>query len=105
MAEADSPRDLRLGFVDMLGRLEQLMRAKGEIFRAQAYKKAQEELLGGTTPITDAKQLEGLPGIGATMLKKFEEYSKTGELKALMKPEDQAWLNLTGVHGIGPKKG
>ena len=104
MAEADSPRDLRLGFVEMLGRLEQLMRAKGEIFRAQAYKKAQEELLGGTTPITDAKQLEGLPGIGATMLKKFEEYSKTGELKALMKPEDQAWLNLTGVHGIGPKK-
>jgi NAD-dependent DNA ligase/predicted flap endonuclease-1-like 5' DNA nuclease len=104
MADAGAPKDLRLGFVDMLGRLEQLMRAKGEIFRAQAYKKAQEELLGGTTPITDAKQLEGLPGIGATMIKKFDEYAKTGQLKALMKPGDQAWLNLTGVHGIGPKK-
>ena len=106
MAEPDaSPaKDLRLGFVDMLQRLENLMRAKGEIFRAQAYKKAQDELLGSNTPITSAKQLERLPGIGATMLKKFDEYSKTGQLKALMKPEDQAWITLTGVHGIGPKK-
>lgn len=96
--------DLKPGFVKLLGRLEELMRAKGEPFRAQAYKKAQEELLGSTTPITSADQLKHRPGIGATMLKKFDEYARTGKLAALEKPEDQALLDLTAVHGIGPKK-
>jgi hypothetical protein len=67
MADApkSEPKDLRFGFVKILGRLEQLMRAKGEVFRAQAHKKAQEELLGSTTPITSADQLRHRPGIGA----------------------------------------
>lgn len=99
-----SPKDLKPGFIKLLGRLEQLMRAKGEPFRANAYKKAQEELLGSTTPISSADQLKHRPGIGATMMKKFEEYARTGKLGALDKPEDQALLDLTAVHGIGPKK-
>ena len=103
MADA-SPKDLKPGFIKLLERLEQLMRAKGEPFRANAYKKAQEELLGSTTPISSADQLKHRPGIGATMLKKFEEYARTGKLGALGKPEDQALLDLTAVHGIGPKK-
>ena len=104
LARPMADADLRFGFVKMLSRLEQLMRAKGEPFRAQAYKKAQEELLGSTTPITSAEQLKHRPGIGPTMLKKFEEYSRTGKLAALEKPGDQALLDLTAVHGVGPKK-
>ena len=103
MADAP-PKDLKAGFIKLLGRLEQLMRAKGEPIRANAYKKAQEELLGSTTPISSADQLKHRPGIGATIMKKFEEYARTGNLGALNKPEDQALLDLTAVHGIGPKK-
>ena len=103
MADA-SPKDLKPGFIKLLGRLEQLMLAKGEPFRANAYKKAQEELLGFTTPIFSADQLKQRPGIGATIMKKFEEYNRTGKLEALDNPEDQALLDLTAVHGIGPKK-
>ena len=71
--------------LNLLGKLEELMSMKGEPFRARAYHNASETLMLFKGDITNIDQLKGLPAIGATILKKFKEFEKTGTLQILEK--------------------
>ena len=91
------------GFVEILGKLEDIMTRKGDHIKARAYKKAQESIMDIKEPIKNAKQLKDKPGIGVSTMKKFEEYSKTGTLAVLEKEKTNPVNILTDVYGIGPK--
>ncbi|MAV56569.1 MAG: hypothetical protein CMI79_03455 [Candidatus Pelagibacter sp.] len=91
-------------FVDILGQLEDIMTRQGEPFRARAYHKAAESIMTYSDDITDPKQVEGLPGIGKTIITKLNEYVTTGKLNAIEKRKNDPINILTKVYGIGPKK-
>lgn len=91
-------------FVKILEELEDMMTRQGEPFRARAYKQAAEVIMTYPNDITDPKQLEGLKGIGKTIMTKLEEYVETGTLKVLERERNNPINVLTKVHGIGPKK-
>ena len=67
-------KGLNKSLLGILGELEDLMKLKGEPFRARAYHNAGETIMIYQKPITDIKQLKGLPGIGKTIMEKFNEY-------------------------------
>ena len=94
-------------FIDLLGELEDLMKMKGEGFRARAYHTAAETIMAYPTEIKSPDELKGQPGIGDTILKKFKEFMETGTLRAIEKEktsEDKARYIFVKVYGIGPKK-
>ena len=91
-------------FIDILSELTDIMTSKGEPFRAKAYRDAMEEIIKYQNDITNANQLEGVKGIGKTILTKLNEYIETGTLKILEKERNNPINVLTKVHGIGPKK-
>jgi NAD-dependent DNA ligase len=91
-------------FIDILTRLENIMKMKGEPFRARAYQKAKETIMAFPDNITSAEQIRGLPGIGETILKKFREFQETGTLKAFEKEKNHPRYIFAEVYGIGPKK-
>ena len=69
----------------MLERMEQLMKKRGDIFRMKAYARANNTVSSIRYDITDIKELEGKPGIGASTIIKIEQYIKTGTLDDLEK--------------------
>ena len=91
-------------FIKLLNELEELMKKKGEFFRARAYTKAKEKLILYKKPITEVNQLKDIKGIGNTILNKLQEYVDTGTLQVLEKAKDNPVYLLTDVYGIGPKK-
>jgi NAD-dependent DNA ligase len=91
-------------FIDILDKLSAIMVKQGEPFRARAYQKAQETIMSYPRDITDPAQLKGLPGIGDTIMEKFNEYVQTGTLKVLEREKTNPLNILTDVYGIGPKK-
>jgi NAD-dependent DNA ligase len=91
-------------FIDLLDRLGGIMMAHGEPFRARAYQKAQESILKYNGSITSISQLEGLPGIGTTIMEKIKEYVETGTLRIIEHEKTNPINILTDVYGIGPKK-
>ena len=91
-------------FIDILDKLSAIMVKQGEPFRARAYQKAQETIMSYPRDITDPAQLKGLPGIGDTIMEKFNEYVQTGTLKVLEREKTNPLNILADVYGIGPKK-
>ena len=91
-------------FIDLLDKLGGIMMKHGEPFRAKAYQKAQDAIISYSGAITSTKQLEGLPGIGPTIMEKFKEYVETGTLRILELEKTNPINILTDVYGIGPKK-
>jgi NAD-dependent DNA ligase len=91
-------------FIDILDKLSTIMVKQGEPFRARAYQKAQETIMSYNGDITDPAQLKGLPGIGDTIMEKFNEYVQTGTLKVLEREKNNPLNILADVYGIGPKK-
>ena len=92
-------------FIEILGEMHDLMMRKGESFRGRAYQKAQESIINFPESITDPKkQLKGVPGIGATIMTKLEEYKDTGKLAALEKERANPANILAEIYGVGPKK-
>ena len=91
-------------FIHLLGQLQELMIMKGEPMRARAYSKAQESLMLILHDITEPSQLVGVPGIGKTIRKKFQEYIDTGTLNILEKAKKNPRYLFAKIHGIGPKK-
>jgi DNA polymerase/3'-5' exonuclease PolX len=91
-------------FIEILGEFGDLLMRRGEPFRARAYQKAQETLMTYENDITDISQIEGLPGIGKTILSKLDEFVKTGKIEALEKERSNPIIVLTNIYGVGPKK-
>ena len=91
-------------FIDLLDKLSGIMMKHGEPFRAKAYQKAQDSILKHKGEITSVHQLLGFPGIGSTIMEKFEEYVKTGTLRIIENEKTNPINILTDVYGIGPKK-
>jgi NAD-dependent DNA ligase len=91
-------------FIDLLDKLSGIMMKHGEPFRAKAYQKAQESILKHKGEITSVHELLGFPGIGSTIMDKFEEYVKTGTLRIIENEKTNPINILTDVYGIGPKK-
>ena len=95
---------LNATYITLLSKLNDLMMAKGEPFRARAYKNAKETIMGMNEDITSWEQLKGKSGIGETILKKFKQYEETGKIEVLEREKENPILIFTEVYGIGPKK-
>ena len=91
-------------FVQVLEQLENLMKKKGEHFRARAYTKAKEAIIMIKTPIKNVNELKGIRSIGDTIIRKLQEYVDTGTLAVLEKAKTNPIFIFTEVYGIGPKK-
>lgn len=91
-------------FIDLLGELHQLLMKKGEFMRARAYQKAQESIINYDQDITSTDQIKDLKGVGATIVKKMDEYIETGKINALEKERNNPIHIFTEIYGIGPKK-
>ena len=91
-------------FIDLLDKLSDIMLKHGEPFRAKAYQKAQESILSYSNDIVTHEQLNGLPGIGSTIMEKLKEYVETGTLRIIESEKTNPINILTDVYGIGPKK-
>ena len=91
-------------FIDLLDKLSDIMLKHGEPFRAKAYQKAQETILSYSATIISVEQLNGLPGIGSTIMDKLKEYVETGTLRIIESEKTNPINILTDVYGIGPKK-
>jgi DNA polymerase/3'-5' exonuclease PolX len=99
-------------FIQFLSQMAQSEYAKGQQFKSRAYKKAQETIYNIDKNITCLKDIEGLPGIGKSILEKLEKLEKEIENRKSKKtfetlnekPIEDPRIILTGVYGIGPKK-
>jgi DNA polymerase beta len=82
------------------------MAKKGEPFRSRAYKKAQESLIVYPDEITveNYQNLDALPGVGETIIKKFKEYVNTGTLRVLEREKTDPRNIFSDIYGVGPKK-
>ncbi len=78
--------------------------------RIWAYRRAAETLRNLDTPLSQIWRegaLESLPGIGAILAAKIDEYLRTGHLAAYDKLQDQVPLGLLDIldlPGIGPRR-
>ena len=95
---------LKQDFIKVLSKLETLMSQKGEHFRARAYSKAKDSLILHPTEIQNKEDLQGIKGIGKTIIEKFQEFKETGTLQTLEKEKENPMFIFTNVYGIGPKK-
>ena len=91
-------------FVELMEKLADIMLKQGEPFRARAYQKAQETIMAYPYDILCPNDLKGKPGIGETIMDKFNEYAQTGTLKVLEHEKNNPVNILAEVYGIGPKK-
>jgi DNA ligase (NAD+) len=91
-------------FINLMDKLSEIMMKHGEPFRAKAYQKAQDTILKFPNSIVSVQQLEGLPGIGPTIMDKLKEYIETGTLRILEQEKTNPINIFTDVYGIGPKK-
>ena len=90
-------------FIDLLGELHKLLLKKGEAMRARAYQKAQESIINYPEDIKSTDQIKNLKVVGATIIKKLNEYIETGKINALEK-ERNNYSYIYEIYGIGPKK-
>ena len=91
-------------YIDLLDKLANISKAKGDFFKEKAYKRAMEEIYLMDEEITDIDKLKGIYGFGEAIIKKMKEFQKTGRLKYLENKEDLILVELTQIHGIGAKK-
>jgi NAD-dependent DNA ligase len=94
-------------FIDLLDKLSGFLLKQGEPFRARAYQKAQETIMIISLDITSDNYktvLSDKPGIGPTIMQKFQEYVETGTLELLERERANPINLFTDVYGIGPKK-
>ena len=97
--------------IDALGELNKIMIQKGEIFRARAYQKAQQEIFRYKKDITSVDDIKNLPNIGATIFEKLQELEKTGKIEAierqkqLILEQEKTPENIfSKIYGVGPKR-
>ena len=91
-------------FAESLGKLETIMSKRGDPFRAKAYKKAQETVLGWPKVLTNVSELKGATGIGASVFDRLSELFQTGVISLIEEEKNNPINLLSDVYGIGPKK-
>ena len=91
-------------FIELMEKLNNIMLKRGEPFRARAYQKAQESIMTYPDDIFSPNQLKELPGIGATIMDKLNEFVQTGTLKVLENEKTNPINIFTDIYGVGPKK-
>lgn len=91
-------------FISILEEFQNILYLKGEAFKANAYKKAANNIRLYEKPIYKIEQLKDISGIGKTIYAKLDEYVKTGSIKALDVYKANPIHKLLNVYGIGPKK-
>ena len=91
-------------YIKVLEKLQQIMKANGDMMRASAYGKAQNSLLMLKNTITSAKELKGVANIGKSIIEKLTEYDQTGTLELFENEKNNPIHIFEEVYGIGPKK-
>ena len=81
----------------------------GQAFKERVYEKAARAVAGHHADITglDVKELQKVPGVGASIAEKIHEYFTTGSIDALEKLRAKipdGVRTLTAIPGLGPKK-
>lgn len=104
-------------FIQVLCQMAQKTAVNGEHFKTKAYKKAQETIMNFGGNITKLEDIDGLPGIGKSILEKLGKVisengengencknGKNGNQESNNPVKEDPAIVLTGVYGIGPKK-
>ena len=99
-------------FIKLLNSLVTITKNQGEKFKSNAYTKAINELNkylkvipnGGEIVSLNDLKAQKLPGIGKTILEKFEEFLKTGTLEVIEREKTNPINIFTNIYGIGPAK-
>ena len=91
-------------YIEILDKLALLSHAKGEFFKEKAYRRAAEEFYLFENEITDIDSLRGIYGFGEAIIKKLNEFNKTGKVSMLENADNLIFIELTQIHGIGNKK-
>jgi DNA polymerase beta len=100
--------DFKQKIIESLKLLEEEEKSNKQLFKARAYSKAIQNLILFDKPITSAKDIEHIDGIGDKIYKKVEEIITTGSLKRTEKIKND--LNLLhrqlfeNLYGVGPTK-
>lgn len=102
-----SNRELAATFAE-LARLTKLEDENPQSFRARAYETAARSLDGLAPPAYDLsdKDLEALPGIGKSSVRKIREYLDTGSMQKLEDLREVfplEYVAMTRIPGLGPK--
>jgi DNA polymerase (family X) len=94
----------------LLDHIADLLELKQERFKPVAYRRAAEQVRVSTFSVDElAKEgrLHEIPGVGASIAAKIQEYLETGRLKYLQKLEKEVPGGLSGMvdlPGLGPKR-
>ena len=99
-------------FLKLLNSLVTITKNQGEHFKSIAYVKALNELNKYLKVNPNSEELKSsnelkklkLPGIGKTILEKFDEFIKTGTLEAVEREKTNPINIFTNIYGIGPAK-
>ena len=91
-------------YAELMEKLAALMQKRGDNIRSRTYKRAQETILSITDDIFEPNDLTGKPGIGATILEKLQEFTKTGTLELLEREKANPEYIFSDIYGVGPKK-
>ena len=99
-----SAKNYKNEFTKILGNLETVSKNNGDMFRARAYKKAQEQVMIYNGELTSMTDLENISYIGKTIKAKFQELLTTGMVKQAQIDESRPENIFVNVYGIGSKK-
>ena len=95
---------------DIFDEIADLYEMKGVDFKPRAYRNAAQSIrsLGeDIKDIRDRGELEEIPGVGKSTMKKIEEYLKTGKVSKLDELKEDVPVDIekiTAVESLGPKK-
>ncbi|MCL4406372.1 MAG: DNA polymerase/3'-5' exonuclease PolX [Patescibacteria group bacterium] len=93
--------------------ISEYLEMQGVAFKPQAYSRAAsvidslEEDISSIYKKGGTKALEDIPGVGASMAEKMEEYLKTGKIKYYESLKKKTPVDLSGlsqIEGLGPQK-
>ena len=97
--------------VEVLEKLEKLMRKNRDHIHQMVYKRALETVRSLTEDVMEVDQLKGKRYIGPIILSKFKEYIETGTLSLFEREKEKPgyeqsalYDQLSEIYGVGPKK-
>jgi len=95
---------------DIFERMADILEFKGEIpFKVNAYRKASrviKDLQEDIEQVWQQRKLRELPGIGNALVKKIDEYLKSGKIskfEEITRDVSPELMNLLNIQNLGPK--